>query len=197
MAMQTAIFDGKICIQADVSCAFNFLRRSKFLNRVYSDPGYKAIWPLVYLNYQNPSDLVTAEGNVVTSQEGTFQGSTEASFAYSLATGDLRETMKRLRPDDADDKSYGLYIDDTNIVMEATEENIANINNFIDDLAKAFAEYGLNMNYSKTKIWCPPNIQLPLRPDLQQYLVRQQAMCLGGIVAISDDRGGQPCHGEA
>ena len=43
------------------------------------------------------------------------------------------------------------------------------------------------MNYSKTKIWCPPNIQLPLRPDLQQYLVRQQAMCLGGIVAISED----------
>jgi hypothetical protein len=187
MAMQTALYMGKICLQVDVSCAFNFISRSKFLDQVYADPGYKDIWPLVHLNYQHPSDLVTAEGHTIMSCDGTFQGSTEATFAYSLATSDFRQTVQRLRPNDADDKAYGIFIDDTNVIMEPTAANIVNINTFIDTLGVALAEYGLTMNLSKTKIWCPPSIKLPLRPELQQYLVRQEAKCLGGRISIARD----------
>lgn len=191
--MQTALHDGKICLQVDVSNAFNNLCRSKFLNQVYADQRYKNVWSLVHLDYQHPADLVTAEGNFITCHEGIFQGSTASSFAFSLATCDLQKTLQRLRPnDDHSQKAFALYIDDTNIILQPTPENIANIETIIDDLGRALAEYGLKMNPAKTKIWCPPSVKLPLSPIYLPYLVKTEAKCLGGIVAI--DRDNPPCE---
>ncbi|PHQ78519.1 MAG: hypothetical protein COB65_13770 [Thalassobium sp.] len=164
--LQMAIKAGMIVLKTDSKNAFNTVKRSEFLKLFYSDKRYKAMWPLLHLNYQNVCYLVLSNGDIIFSQEGTRQGGVESSFVFSVALQSINELSKNRKG-----VSYVQIIDDIFIIVEPAKELTDNIPLYMDELKHHLAGLGLELCPGKTAILCQPRVWESglLAPGLHEY----------------------------
>jgi hypothetical protein len=156
-AIQSALAQGKIVVLLDCSNAFNTIHRDEFLRPLFDDVRYKRIWPLLYLNYQQPCYLVTADGQCVIAAQGTRQGSVEGSFVFCKGIANIIHCPRN--PPDTDGVDYAMIVDDIATIVDPDEAEF--LFDTIDRMRHSLSTRGLVLNLGKTKILCNPSIVIP------------------------------------
>ena len=183
--LQSAIMVGKIVVKLDSKNAFNTVSRSKFLKIFYNDKRYKAMWPLLHLNYQKVCYLVLPNGDLIISQEGTRQGGVEGSFIFSVALQSVNKMAQ-------EGVRYVQIIDDIFIIVDPTEERILGIQKNMNDMEDYLADLGLELRRDKTNILCQPYVWDRMPSALVEHrardLVTKEPLstyyCLGGYLLL-------------
>ena len=136
----------------DIANAFNTVKRSVILKKVYDTPSLAPLWALIAMSIGSPSDLIIYEDfeklAVISSQSGVRQGSVFGPFLFAFA---LQDTLAQI------DSKHGTttvaYLDDTNVLGKVDA-----LTNAKEELELLLKEIGLLLNLEKTILLHKPNI---------------------------------------